>query len=123
MSHGQPKRPNTNYGIQHSGSGNIQFTSAAIGPGAVNYNVSSIFANELRELAGDVASEHPNAAAALLWLSGQTSAPNEPPEARDRLTSVKAVGGWLWDRFVAIVDSYAANLAPWIIVLVHKVAG
>jgi hypothetical protein len=111
-----------NEGIAQFGSGSINIGTAAVGRSANVSSSASFFADSLTELASEARGRSSEAAAILEWLKTSGLKPDEPADARERVSRLKAVGAWLWDRFVVVVDSSAASVGPWLVTLVHNVA-
>lgn len=56
-----------------------------------------------------------NALTALQWFQENVSSADEPSEATEQVGKLKAVGGWVWDKFKSILhDLPSAGLAAWI---------
>lgn len=119
---GRGDEPNNN-GINISGGSGINIGGgSAFGhkTKVVNYKLDQRFESALRNLTQEAKASGGDAASILEWITGHAGSADEPPKAEKKLSKLREVGGWVWDRFEVIVNSAGKAAGPWLFDVVHR---
>ncbi len=88
----------------------------------VNRKLDQRFESALKDLTQQARTTGGEAASILEWITSHAASSLEPPKAEKKLSKLKDVGEWAWDRLKVIVDSAGTAAGPWLLDVMHRLA-